>query len=163
MSVSIATAQELDNNAKKEVNITPDSEKKESEIIENIQQNTKKEDSIPKEPKDVDIKSEDLSNQVREKIEKKYWREQNEKRKDPEKVEVIVPYQIVKDEGWNVTKILIIVGLTILSFLGFKLFKKSLENKQNQDDKGTDSFSNIPSDSDKTVWAHLQGKAYDNQ
>lgn len=157
MPTSTALAQELDKKAKEEINVTPKSEAQEGKILDDIA--SKKEDL----PKDSKVVKEDLSPKVEEKLDKKYWKEQNEKRKDPEKVEVIPPPSLVKDEGLNVTQILIIVGLGILSFFGFKLFKKSLENQQITDDKGTDTQGNVSIESEGTIWLHLQGKPYDHQ
>lgn len=157
MATSIALAQELDKKEKEEIKVSPKSEEGEKQILNDIE--AKKEELA----KDSNVTREDLSPKVEEKLEKKYWKEQNEKRKDPEKVEVIPPSPIVKEEGFNVINVLIIVGLTVLSFFGLKLFKKSLENQQINDDKGIDSVGNLSTDSESNIWAHLQGQKYDNE
>lgn len=156
MPTSTALAQELDKKAKEEINVTPTSEAQEGKILDDIA--SKKEDL----PKDSKVVKEDLSPKVEEKLDKKYWKEQNEKRKDPEKVGVIPPPSLVKEDGFNVINFVIAVGLTVLAFMGFKLFKKSLENQQITDDKGTDTQGNVSIESEETIWLHLQGKPYDH-
>lgn len=156
MPTSTALAQELDKKAKDEIKVTPTSEAQEGKILDDIA--SKKEDL----PKDSKVVKEDLSPKVEEKLDKKYWKAQNEKRKDPEKVEVIPPPSLVKEDGFNVINFVIAVGLTVLAFMGFKLFKKSLENQQITDDKGTDTQGNVSIESGETIWLHLQGKPYDH-
>lgn len=105
---------------------------------------------------EIELEKEDLSPIVEQKIKQKIYKEQNEKRKNPEKEPVLPPENLVNDEGFSVKSLLVLVTLGILGFLGFKIFKKSLEIPQNQESSQTESATIMSADSAQ-IRAYFKG------